>query len=80
MHIDTILISKRISSSERNYKYFIDYMGDDYKIKPFCIILPKTSTCVKRLVSETKWMYFLIEDNEFKKIYILIFGIKSARA
>ena len=70
MHIDTILISKRISSSQRNYKYFIDYMGDDYIIKPFRIIFPKTSTYVKRLLGETKWMYFLIEDNEFKNIYI----------
>ena len=51
-------------------------MDDDYKIKPFGIILPKMTTYVKRLDCETKWMYFVIEDNEFKK-YLLIFGMKS---
>ena len=40
---DAILISNKISSVEKNYKYFIGYMDDNYKIKPFNIILPKTS-------------------------------------
>ena len=35
--INNILISKRISSGEKNYKYFISY-ADEYKIKPFTII------------------------------------------
>ena len=35
---------------------------DDYKIKPFSTILPKTPAYVKSSVDEAKWMYFLIED------------------
>ena len=33
-------------------------------------MLPKTSAYIKSYVSETKWMHFLIEDDElFKKKY-----------
>ena len=49
-----------------------------YKIEPFAIILPKTSAYVKSYgVGATKWMYFLIEDEELLK-NIIVFGIKSA--
>ena len=44
-------------------------MDNDYKIKPFCIILLKTSTYVKSYDGETKWIYFLIEDDELLKNY-----------
>ena len=51
---------------------------NDYKIEPFAIILPKTSAYVKSYgVGATKWMYFLIEDEELLK-NIIVFGIKSA--
>ena len=54
--VDTksILIYDKVSSGKKNYKYFIGYMDDDYKIKPFSIIFPKTSVCVKRYVGKTK--------------------------
>ena len=39
-------------------------MDHDYEIKPFSTFLPKFSTYVKRYDGETKWMYFLIEDDE----------------
>ena len=40
-------------------------------------MLPKTSAYIKSYVSETKWMHFLIEDDElFKKN--MIFGMKLA--
>ena len=42
----------------------IGYKDDGYKIKPFSIILPKMSVCIKRYDGETKWMYFLIEDDK----------------
>ena len=42
-------------------------MDDNYKNKIY----------VKRYVGETKWMYFLIEDNELLK-NIMIFGKNSA--
>ena len=71
MDIDNILISKTISSSEKNYKHFIGYIND-YK----SIILPKSSTYVITYDSRTKWMYFFIEDDDLK--HIMILGIKPA--
>ena len=40
------------------------------------IMLPKTSAYVKSYDGQTKWMYFLIEDDDLKNIILL--GIKSA--
>ena len=42
-------------------------MDDDYNIKPLSTVLPKLSTYVKIYYSETKWMYFLIEDDDLLK-------------
>ena len=39
-------------------------MSDDYEIKLLHIILPKTSTYVKSYDCQTKWMYFLVEDDD----------------
>ena len=50
-------------------KYFIGYRDDEYKIKPLCIMLLKTSTYVRSYNGETKWMNFLIKDNELLKKY-----------
>ena len=58
--IDNISISDKVTSGEKNYKYFICYMDDDCKTKPFSIILPKMSTYVKSYDGKTKWMHFLI--------------------
>ena len=48
-------------------KYFIGYKDDEYKIKPLCIMLLKTSSYVRSYNGETKWMNFLIKDNELLK-------------
>ena len=40
------------------------------------IMLPKTSAYVKGYDGKTKWMYFLIEDDDLLKS-IILFGIKS---
>ena len=69
MDIDNILISKKISPDEKNYKYLIGYMDDDYKVKPLHIMLPKTSVYVKGYDGETKWIYVLIENDELSKEY-----------
>ena len=45
--IKNVLVSNKIYSDEKSYKYFIDYFFDDYKVKPLNIILPKTSAYVK---------------------------------
>ena len=44
-------------------KYFIGYLYNDYKIMPLHIMLPKTRGHIKGYDGETKWMYFLIEDD-----------------
>ena len=38
-------------------------------------MLPERSAYVKSYVGQTKWMYFLIEDDDLKNI--ILFGIKS---
>ena len=42
-----VLVSKKISFGEKNYKYFIGYLYDNYKVKPLYIMLPKTTAFVK---------------------------------
>ena len=45
--IEKVLVSNKISFSEKNYKFFIGYLYDGNKVKPLNIILPKTSGYVK---------------------------------
>ena len=70
--IDDIQAYRMVSSIEKNYKYFIGYMDHDYKTKPLCIMLPKTSAYVKTYDDETKLMHFSIKDDEFLKQYNVI--------
>ena len=69
-------VSTMVSSGEKINKYFIGYKDDDHKIKPLRIMLWKRSAYVKRYVGETKWMYFLIKDDELletcNKIWIKV--------
>ena len=46
---------------------FIGCLYKDHKVKPLHIMLPKTSAYVKSYDGQTKWMYFLIEDDDLKK-------------
>ena len=62
--IDEVLVSKKTSPGERNYKYFIDYQYNDYKVKPLHIMFPKRNIYVKSYDGQTKWMCFLIEDDD----------------
>ena len=65
---EKLLVSNKISSGEKNYKYFIDYLHNDHKVKPLHIMLPKTSVYVNSCGGQTKWIYFLIEcDDSLKK-------------
>ena len=57
-------------------------MYNDHKVKPLHIILPKTSAYIKSYDGQTKWVYFLIEDDEIlkkmisekdEKFYLLVF-------
>ena len=56
--IDNAAIPNKIFSGEKNYK-----------IEPLHVVLLKTSTFVKSYGSETKWMYFLIEDGKLLEKY-----------
>ena len=65
MWILVTLISNRISSDEKNCKCFVGY-ANEYKIKPFTIILRKSSAYVKSYdAGTTKWMFFLIKGEEY---------------
>ena len=75
---ENILISKKISSNEKSYKYFIGYLYHDYKVKTLHIMLPKKSTYVKHYYGQTKWMYFLIEDDDLLEKYNTIWDKVSA--
>ena len=45
--IEKSLLSTKISSREKNYKYFIGCLYDDHKIKPLHKMLPKTTANIK---------------------------------
>ena len=62
--IKNVLVSIKTSSGEKNFKYFIDYLHDDYEIKPLYMMLPETRAYVKSYDDQTKWMYFLIKDDD----------------
>ena len=38
--IEKVLISNKISSGDKNYKYFIGYLYNDDKVKPLHIMFP----------------------------------------
>ena len=44
-------------------------MHDDYKVKPLHIMLPKTSAYIKRYDGKTKWIYFLINNDDLLEKY-----------
>ena len=53
-------------------------MYNNHEVKPFHIMLPKTSTYVKRYHGQTKWMSFLIEDDDLLEKYNTICDKVSA--
>ena len=61
--IEKVLIYNNVSVGEKNYKYFIGYLYHDNKVKAIHM-LPKTSPYVKHYEGKTKWMHFLIEDDD----------------
>ena len=64
VNTEKVLVSNEISFGEKNYNYFIGYLYNDYKVKPLDIMLPKINAYVKSYDAKTKWMYFLIEDDD----------------
>ena len=76
--IEKVLVSKKIPSGEKNYKYFISYLYDDCKVKPLHIMLPKMSAYVKIYDGLTEWMYFSIEYDDLLEKYNTIWDKVSA--
>ena len=72
------VVSNKISFSEKNYKYFIDYLYNDHKVKQLHILLPKSSDYVKGYDRQTKWVSFLIEDDDLLEKYNSIWDKASA--
>ena len=62
-------MSKKIFFGDKNYKYLIDFFYDGNKVKPLNIMISKTNAYVKRDDGQTKWMYFLIEDDDYNTIW-----------
>ena len=44
-------------------------MRNDQEVKPLHIMLPKRSAYAKIYDGQTKWMYVLIEDDDFLEKY-----------
>ena len=78
VNIEKVLVSKKISFGEKNYKYFIGYLHSNNKVKLLDIMLPKTSAYVKCYDGQTKWVYFLIEDDDLLEKYNAIWDKVSA--
>ena len=74
---EKVLLSKNISA-EKNYKYFIVRLNNDYKVKPLHIMFLKTNTYVKSYDGQTKLMYFLIKDDDDLLKKYTIWGKVSA--
>ena len=62
----------------KNYKYFISYLYNDSKLKSSHIMLPKTSAYIKSYDGQTKWIYFLIDDDDCLEKYNTICDKDSA--
>ena len=54
---------------KKNYKYFIDYLYNDHKVKPLHIMLPKTSAYVSLMMDKLNGLIFLIEDVDLLEKY-----------
>ena len=76
--MEEVLVSNKISFGEKNYEYFIVYLYDNHNVKPLRIILPKSSAYVKSYDRQTKWMYFLIEDDNLLEKYNTIWDEVTA--
>ena len=53
-------------------------MYDNQKVNPVYVVLPRTSAYVKSYEWQTKWMHFLIEDDDLLEKYNIIWDKVSA--
>ena len=62
-----VVLSNKISFGKKDFQYFIGYK-DAKNIRPLCIFLPKMRA-YRRDLYETKYMSFLIKDDELIEKY-----------
>ena len=58
--------------------HFVGYLHHGYKIEPSHIMLPKTRAYLICYDGQTKWVYFLIEDDDLLEKYDTIWYKVSA--
>ena len=65
--INKIVVSNKVSYDKKGFEHFIVYKYAK-KIRPLCIFLPEMSA-YKRDFNETKYVSFLIKDDELLEKY-----------
>ena len=78
VEIKKVLVSNKIPFGEKNSKHFIGYLYYNHKVKLLHIMLPKTTAYVKSYDRQTKWVYFLIEDDDLLQKYNTVWDKVSA--
>ena len=73
--INILAVSNEVFFGKKGFKFFIGFKNAK-KIRLLCILLPKMSAYRKGF-DETKYMPFLIKDNESLKKYNEIFSSKK---
>ena len=67
LNTEKALVSNKISTGEKYYKYFIGYLYNDHKVKPLHIMLLKTSVMTDKLYVEN-FKIMLKKKNFYVKI------------
>ena len=75
---EKVLVSNKISFGEKYYNYLIGYLYNNHKVKPLHMMFPKTSAYIKSYDGQTKWMRFLIEDDDLLEKYNTLWDKVSA--
>ena len=63
MNINKIVVSNKLTFGKQDFKYFIG-CKDDKEIRSLCIFFPEMSM-YKIYSDKTKYMHFMIEDENF---------------
>ena len=67
-----MVVSNKVSFGKKDFKYFNGYK-EAKKVRPLCIFLPKMSAC-RTDFAETKYMSFLIKNDELSEKYNVVLG------
>ena len=70
--IDNVLVSNKICPGEKNYKHFIGYLHDNYKIEPLHIMLSKMRAYIKIYDGQINGCIFWLKMMNYWKNIILV--------